>query len=232
MNINDSKIQAIIDDRRRRDSELFFIDVCSIGREFGYDYTRKKKYHGLSLNGDVVVIPIFDEVLCLSKSVVALKVENKIAIYNLENKEFISQFDYVRIERENSYWKLISASKEVALFDSLRNLFWVNLGYTEYGIRQDNSQYIWAKRGKFFDYIKRDSGQIISLPGIVMAYDSQYGMFGKDEFGKISYFEESGVENSFKLREIVNEAGGYLTLNNFTYKIEDIIDVYGNILNI
>lgn len=65
-----------------------------------------------------------------------------------------------------------------------------------------------------------------------MAYDTLYGMFGKDEFGKISYFEESGIENNIELRKAVSEAGGYLSLTNLAFRVEDVIDVYGNILNI
>ena len=57
-------------------------------------------------------------------------------------------------------------------------------------------------------------------------------MFGKNENGTISLFEESGIYNVIRLRQMVCEAGGYLTLTNYTYNIQHVIDVYGNILNI
>lgn len=232
MEITDSNIKSIIEARMKRDSELFFIDLCYIGNDFGYNYTKRKKYLGLNLNEKIVVAPIFDDVQCLSKNVAALKLENRISVYDIDNREFISQFEYVDWKKDGIYWKLFKISNAVSLYDSERQQFLGDFGYTEYGIRQNYTQYFWAKRGKFFDYINRDTGQVISLPGIIMAYDTQYGMFGKDESGKVSYFEESGMENRLKLRQMVYEAGGYLTLTNLTYKIEDIIDVYGNILNI
>lgn len=232
MEITNLKIKSIIDKRMRRDSELFFIELCLVGFDFGYSIVKRKKFQGLTSNGNVLIAPIYDEVRCLSNNVVALKLDNRYAMYNIDKKVFVSQFEYITLIREESFWKLIKESNEVSLYDSEKDQFLVSLGYTEYGIRQRTSQYFWAKRGLFFDYVKRESFQIISLRGVIMAYDTPYGMFGKDEHGKISYFEESGIENKFKMRHIVSEAGGYLVLNNFTYKIEDVIDVYGNILNI
>lgn len=232
MEINNSKILSIINERKKRDTELFFVDASTVGYEYGYEYTRRKKYYGLSLQGATVIEPIYEKVHCLSKATVALWIYDKIAIYSLHSNEFISQFDYERISKEGSYWKLEKASNTISLYDIEKNRFFGDYGYSEYGIQQSNSQYFWAKRGKFYDFIKRETGQVISLPGVIMAYDTQRGMFGKDEFGKISYFDESGIENVSKLREAVSEAGGYLTLTNLTFRVEDIIDVYGNILNI
>lgn len=232
MEINNPKILSVINERKKRDADLFFVDVIVIGYEYGYEYTKRKKYYGLSLNGVTVIEPIYDKVVCLSTETVALQIYDKIAVFSIKDSEFISQFDYVDISKDGIYWKLKNTSNTISLYDIDKNQFLGDFGYSAYGIRQINSQYFWAKRGKFFDYIKRETGQVISLPGIIMAYDTQYGMFGKDELGKISYFEESGIENVSKLRKVVSEAGGYLTLTNLVFRVEDIIDVYGNILNI
>lgn len=232
MEINNSIILSVINERKRRDADLFFVDVRTIGHEYGYEYIKRKKYYGLRFNGVIVIEPIYDKVLCLSTETAALNLHDKIAVYNIKNREFISQFDYIDISKEGIYWKLKKTSHSISLYDTEGDNFLGDYGYSDYGIQLSNSQYFWAKRGKFYDYIKRETGQIISLPGVIMAYDTQYGMFGKDEFGKISYFDESGIENVSKLRKIVSDAGGYLTLTNLTFRVEDIIDVYGNILNI
>lgn len=93
-------------------------------------------------------------------------------------------------------------------------------------------EYIWAKRGRFYDYIHRASGAVISLPGIIMAYDTQYGIFGLDEYNRVCKFNENGLGCHWDLRQSVKKQGGYLTLHNHTYNIEHIIDIYGNILNV
>lgn len=232
MEINNFKILSVINERKRRNADLFFIDVCTTGRDQGYEYTKRKKHYGLSHQGVSVIEPIYDKVQCLSKETAVLWIYDDIAVYNIKDREFISQFDYVDISKDGIYWKLRKASNIISLYDSERNQFLGDYGYSDYGIKQTNSQYFWAKRGRFFDFIKRETGQVISLPGVIMAYDTQYGMFGKDESGKISYFEESGRENVSKLRKLVSESGGHLSLTNLTFKVEDIIDVYGNILNI
>jgi len=233
MEISDCKIKSVIDERERKDVELFFVDLCTVGNNYGIDLVKRKKYFGLADHGEVIISPIFDEIIWLSANAVALKIEDKYSIFRIDTKLFVSQFDFLSLIQEGTYWKLFSGTEYVSLYDiEKENLLFGESCYSEYGLIPKNTQYFWAKRGKFFDYFHRNSGRIISLPGVVMAYDTLYGMFGKDEYDKISYFEESGIENALKLRQIVYEAGGYLVLNNFTYKIEHVIDVYGNILNI
>jgi len=61
MEINNSEILSVINERKRRNAELFFIDECTIGYEHEFEYTRRKKYYGLSLRGVTIVEPIYEK---------------------------------------------------------------------------------------------------------------------------------------------------------------------------
>ena len=235
MGINeDDKIKTIIEERKRKDSELFFVDASVVSSKFDLFIIKKKKFYGISLNGETIIPPIYDDIIIISNSIIAIKVIDKFSLYDICSKQLITKFSYTSLDCIDSFWRLYEESNNFILFDTLSGRIINNNGrYDEYNLKCNDTEYYWArKKGGFFDYIDRSSGICISLPSVVMAYDTKYGMFGKDEFGKVSLFDESGCENNVKLRELFSEAGGYLTLTNYTYKIEHIIDVYGNILNV
>lgn len=234
MEINEGEIiQNIINNRIKYDSEIFFVDMNVVSTVFDVTIIKKKQYYGVSLNREIVLPPIYDQIVVLTHSTVAIKIKDRLALYNIHRNVSITDFSYKSMERIGSYWKFNNDSGLFLIFDTTREISFNNKGrYDEYNLRCDHTEYCWVRRGRFFDFIHRETGKNISLPGVVMAYDTETGMFGKNENGTVSLFDESGIENVIRLRKIVCEAGGYLTLTNYTYNIQHVIDVYGNILNI
>ena len=94
------------------------------------------------------------------------------------------------------------------------------------------TQYRWLREGNYYHFIHRETGVLIRAIGLVMAYDTDQGMFGVNENGRVVCINKDGSINTTFLRQSVVNAGGYLSLCNHDYHIEHIIDVYGNILNI
>lgn len=231
---NDNQTEIIIEQRIKKDLELFFVDYTIETSKFGLNIIKKKTFYGVLYKGEIVVPVIYDDIVIITNTTVAVKVNNKYSLYDIHRNEYITTFSYTSLQCIGSYWKLNNNSNNMILFDTLRRkILNISDNYDEYNLKCDNTEYCWARRGRYFDFIHRSSGNCISLPGIVLAYDTEFGMFGKDEVEEtVSFFDEFGVEDSYTLRKIVAEAGGYLTLINYTYNIEHIIDVYGNILNI
>lgn len=95
-----------------------------------------------------------------------------------------------------------------------------------------NTQYRWIREGHFYHFIHRETGSYVRVTGLIMAYDTDEGMFGINENGRVVCIDSDGLTNAMNLRQAVMRAGGYLALCNHGYHIEHIIDVYGNILNI
>lgn len=232
MEIND-KIKTIVEKRRKKDSELFFIDTIVVSSEFSIEKIKRKNFFGISFKGEVILQPIFDAIDIITDSLVAAKINNRFSFYNICSRTSVTEYHYTHYDCIGNYFRLYKPIGIYDIFDVSNGRMLNNRGnYEEYNLKYDNTEYCWVKRGDFFDYIKRQSGEVICLPGVTMAYDTEFGMFGKNKFETVKFFEETGVENKFKLRELVSKAGGYLTLKNYTYNIEDVIDVYGNIINI
>ena len=99
--------------------------------------------------------------------------------------------------------------------------------------KPNQTEYIWAKKGEYFDCIERSSSKLICLQGsVIMVYDTNEGIFGRCGQYKVCYFDRYGVNQPIELRRIVMEAGGYLELQNHTFNIQHYIDVNGIILNL
>lgn len=229
----DNEIKNLIEERINKDKNQFFVEACSVRNAYGMDVIQRKKYYGISMNGNIILPPVYEEVIPLSSNVVVLKIKDRYALFQMDEAGYLSQFEFSSLVMEDGYCKLYKDTDNITLYDCNNNTLIIGKrGYSEYGLRQNKSQYFWAKRGKFFDFIHRESGRVISMPGLIMAYDTLEGMIGLDEYDRVSCYDEYGVEDKDVLRELVINAGGYLTLYNYSYNIEHVIDVYGNILNI
>ena len=218
--------------REQKDDNLFYVNTIIVHSQDGFDIIKKKKFYGVSANGDIILQPIFDEIIILTSSTISAKICDYIALYSSDKKAWITHFKYTLIDKIETYYRLFVDAKSFVLFDTLSNKVLPNINsYDEFNLKQRNTEYCWARKGRFYDFIHRQSWKCISIPAMVMAYDTDCGMFGMDENGTVSLYDKTGRKNNFELRKIVLKEGGYLALFNYTYNIEHVIDVYGNILN-
>lgn len=228
-----NQILKIVEQRISKDSELFFIDTDIYCSQFGLNIIKRKKLFGVSLNSEIILPTIYDEIILLTCSVIATKIDNRYSLYDINKREYITEYDYISLEPIESIWKLTNPHGKSIILNTVNSVLYLNENcYEEFNLKLNYTEYVWARKGNYFDYINRKTGKHISLPCIVMAYDTKYGMYGRDTNNKVLYFDESGVEDGIMLRKQVIDAGGYLKLTNYTYNLEDIIDVYGNILNV
>lgn len=106
------------------------------------------------------------------------------------------------------------------------------MDYDEVSQSVQDMQYRWIRSGKNFHFIDQHDGTVIRATGLIMAYDTDEGMFGVNENGRVVCLNPDGLVSTIRLHQKVMEYGGHLALCNHDYHIEHIIDVYGNILNI
>ena len=106
------------------------------------------------------------------------------------------------------------------------------MDYDEMSQTVQTTQYRWIREGRFYHFVHREDGYVVRAAGLVLAYDTDEGMFGVNENGRVVCINPDGSVNPAILREMVICAGGHLSLCNHDYHIEHIIDVYGNILNV
>ncbi len=104
--------------------------------------------------------------------------------------------------------------------------------YDDYNRVAPHTEYIWVRRGQYYDYVHRTTATVVRLPAVVLAYDSDTGMFGREDNDVVTFYDKHGNADMEGLRRRVREAGGYLALDNYTLHIKHYIDIYGNILNL
>lgn len=229
---NDQFVRTIAE-RTKADDELFFVEPVIVSSDFGYNMVRRHRQYGL-MAGDQFVLPaVFDELSVVSAELAMLKVNGLYACYSLADGAYVSGFEYVSFERCGGFVKLFAADLHFCLYELAQRRFISRSGlYDDFNLADGGTEFIWAKSGKYFDFIRRADCEVIRLPSVTMAYDMAKGMVAQNEYGEVSVYNLNGVEDHIMLRKLVIEAGGYLALNNHTYHIRHIIDINGNIVNI
>lgn len=226
-------LNVIISDRLAKDNDLFFVDTSIVDSKFDKEVIRKKDLYGVQYNGCILLQPIFENIEIVSRDIAIVQVLNRFAIYSLSNCQKLSDFEYPSIRVSNDMIVLSKANGRSSLFNLNTSEFILqSCDYEEFNTKDNSTEYLWASKNGFYDYIHRSTGRIVSLPGVTMAYDTKHGIYGRDIHNKICKFNEHGVADYVELRLTVQKAGGYLTLHNYTYNIEHVIDIYGNIINI
>lgn len=226
-------VDRIIAERLAKDNELFFVDASVIDSKYGKNIIRKKKYQGIQGDNGILIHPIYENVEIVSNDVAIVKLLDAFAIFSISEGKRLSEFEYSSVHISNDMIVLNKEAGRSSIYNLKTSKFIHKTeDYDEFNLKDASTEYIWARRNTFFDYIHRESGRVISLPGIIMAYDTEHDIFGLDEYNRVCKFNEYGIESHWDLRQSVQIQGGYLTLHNYTYNIEHIIDIYGNILNI
>lgn len=181
----------------------------------------------------VIVPPIYDNIRLLPNHYAIFEIGNAAACFNLITQLFTTPFDYHHISYVNNYLKLYKESNRCGIFDlEGENIIAECNLYDDFNLKDRRTKYMWARCDNHFHFINKHTGKIIRLSEISMAYDTTSLMIGKNKQDIVSVYSEEGYAVDFALREIVRDNGGYMTLYNYTYNIQHVIDINGNILNI
>lgn len=209
--VETSKYDREIKARAETDSRSFFVDLESLSETFGFTVVRRKKRFGICRGQETVVKPIFDEVEICSERLAMLGINGEYACFDLSVKRLSTDFEYVSYKCENGYAKLYGTPTTCCLYDteSQRVLSGERL-YEDFNLKDKTTEYIWARRGSYYDYIHRHSGDVIVLPCVVMAYDTPSGMFGKNQFGRVTFYDKTGTADWGMLRSAVLDGEGIL----------------------
>lgn len=226
------EIKKLIEQRKEKNGILFFIKP-ELDRQIGeFEIVKRKAFVGLNKNDTVLFEPIYDDIQFLTESICSLKIKNLLGLADCTSGEMLLDFNYARMTIDiEGYITTFNSEGRRGLYDYNNKKELLSCKYEEFG-SPIGVEYIWIRNGNQYDYIEKKSGKIIRVGGLSRVYDSPEGMFGVNSSRRVIMIGEDGYENPKKLREIVMRAGGYLCLQNYVYKIEDYIDVYGNILNV
>lgn len=220
-------------ERLAKDSELFFVNSSVVDTKYGNAIIMKKKLKGVQGCDGILIRPIYENVEIVSSDIAIVKLLDTFALFSLRDGRQLSEFEYNSVHVSNDTIVLRKGKGKISLYNLKTSKFLhLTRDYDEFNLKDSSTEYFWARRNVFYDYIHRATGSVISLSGIIMAYDTAQGMFGLDECNKVCKFNECGIKDALGLRQVVQESGGYMRLCNYTHNIEHVIDIYGNILNI
>lgn len=228
----DSETKTVIEQRKEKNSIMFFIPV-EVVKTFGkFELVKKKNLYGVNKGDDIILEPIYDEIIFLKEHLCKLRIKNIWALANIVLTRLLLDFSYadIYLSTENLVTTVGS--------DGMKGLYHADLEYEIIPPEYDEFgspigvEFIWIRKGEFYDFIEQSTGRLIRIGGISKAYDSESGMFGVNSSGRVIMIDSNGYEDPNLLRRTVMNAGGYLCLQNRNRKTEDYIDVYGNILNV
>lgn len=218
-------------ERKTQDEYLFFREIRAVepvGR-FLIIKRGNGSYRGLQRDGEIILPPVYDRVDFISEDIVAIKIRDLYALYDVSESERLTEFEFDTIEPHGKYL-VVSSNTKYGLYEIENRRLLIPARYDVINIKREDTEYIWVRNGNIFDFVHRETGRFISMPGAVMAYDTETAMFVMFENRKVALMDERGLNNSGGLRKTVIDKGGYLSLQNITYHTKIIIDVYGNIL--
>lgn len=222
----------LIKKRADQARDLFFIDETIVWANEKVEVRKKKKFYGIYLNGTEIFPIVFDEVSFIGRSFFEVRILHFKAIADVASKR-LSSFDYAYFEiLSDQYVKAAEreTSKEgVLAVDGWRII--LPFSFDEVG-RFVQPDILWVRNGNCYDYVNVRDGRIMNVCPLRLVYDNVEGMAGLNGAKRVVALGQDGRVNGTMLREMVMEAGGHLVLQNYKEKIEHIIDVYGNILNI
>lgn len=226
------KIEDILAERSKKNKEIFYVDSKVISSYLDYELIRKKHYIGIRYGKEDIFEPIYDKIEILDNTTCILCINDTWAIADLNKGIIHTKFSYSEVKSNlDNFLSIKDFNGKQGLYDTLQKKEFLKTNYDEIGT-PTGVEFIWTRAGNKYDFVEQESGKIISVMGLSIAYDSPNGMFGLSNYNnKVIRFNRDGYESSWLLREAVMKAGGYLRLQNHSHRVEHIIDVYGNILN-
>lgn len=226
-----SEYIELIESRLAINDELFYLQLQIVSECNGYYVTKRKRWFGIKDDIKEVVPPVFDEVRVCNSHVFLLFIRDAYVVYDNNLKELISDNVFSDCEALGRYLVLKSMDNTISLYDTELGIFVFNGGFDEVNPTCFSSEYFWIRKGKFYSFVHRGTGRVVSLVGCVLPYDTETGMAGLLENGRVAFFDSEGNVSMEKLRTEAMAMNGYCSLYNNAYKKHHIIDIYGNILN-
>ncbi|MCD8289987.1 MAG: hypothetical protein LUC91_00615, partial [Prevotella sp.] len=202
-----SEISNLIERRMAECGNLFYTNVEPVRDSYGHTVTKRGEMFGLQTDGQDVLSTVFDRVEIISDMFASLSIGGLSAAFHIPSRSYISDFKYAKIFHDGNFLILSWENGLNDLFSIVQNKILLEGSlYDEYNLKCDNTEYLWAKRGKSFDFIHRQTGRVIQLADMRMAYDTEFGMVAQNKYGVVSCYDENGTEHYKWLRELVCKA--------------------------
>lgn len=213
----------------------FFIKPIVIKSLNDIDIEKRKNFVGLSSKSKGFILPtIYDDIIPVNSNIVCVYICDKLGFYGVNLCKWIIEpvCDNLAINDFYNSIEIIQDNKH-GLIDIDNQRLLIAPYYDNVSINS-KCNYVWVEQNGLYHYIKRSTGEMLTMPGAVDAYDTDVGedvMFIKKNNGTVECVDEKGNIAIIAFRHIMKKNHGRLKLYNSKKHSFVVIDTYGRILN-
>lgn len=220
----------ILEQRKGWLNDYFFIDTKIQEIRGSYVVVKRKNYVGLVIDGIDILETLFDEIVFIDTEFIKARVADKWGLFDIVSEKWIIKplCNIIKLHKFYNTIELIIGKKHGLISIPLHKIV-VPIKYEDVSINA-NGEYIWVKEFNVYSFLKKSSGQLLRMQNASFAYDNEEYMMVLID-GKVYCMNELGNKDEALFRKLVIENKGRLRLMNYKYRVLDIVDIYGNIIN-
>lgn len=197
------------------------------------DVVLMKKHYGLSRGGELILLPVFDDIsISEDGSVFFGRISNLWTMYDIfSGQELVPQsFEDLPV------FNYAHRTLEIIIDDEHHGLYDVNgkrmVLQPEYDDVDCSTAFshLWVKKGRRWGYVNKATGQETLVYDMDMAYEADGGLFIRRE-QIILLIDERGISDEHALRRFVLAHNGRGVVRNAKYHETTYFDIYGNIIS-
>lgn len=196
------------------------------------DIVKVRNYHGLSVSGNIMLLPVFDEIQFSEEGSLAYcRIGDLWSIYlSATGKEVMSQ-STGSIPTYNSGHRtleLVANDGRKGLYDTVTRSLVLEAIYDEVSPCASYS-HVWVRKGNQWGFVERATRKETLLYGMNRAYEADGGLFLREN-DRIVCIDSTGNADMRALRLFVLNHHGRGSVHNDKYNETLYFDIYGNIL--
>lgn len=236
-------IRAIVGERSEYDALLFYRqpELCYITSRFAV-YKRKSYFGIVSQLQSAPLAPadrlrfilpcVADEITAVTDTgLFVVRIGGLLALFDADAADWpVSHCftAYTVADTQNNTMELLKDSRK-GLFDFKSKRLVIPIAYDEVTLWA-GGEYLWVKQQGNFHFVKRLTGQFISLFNACMAFDTLRGMFALRHDGTLCCFTDEGYVDEAQYRRYIIERHGRGEFYNYRTHALYITDIYGRVL--
>lgn len=237
-------IKSILGDRSEHDALLFYCqpDLCYITSHFAV-YKRKSYFGIVSQLHSVGIVPSSDKVRyilpCVADEITAVsdtglfvvRIGELFALFDADAADWLLPQCFTGYKVSDTQFGTMELLKDSrkGLFDLKSKRLIIPIAYDEVTLWA-GGEYLWVKQQKNFHFVKRSTGQFISLFNVCMAFDTLRGMFAQRADGVLCCFNDEGYVDEAQYRNYIIKNYGRGEFYNYRTHTLYIADIYGRVL--
>lgn len=218
--------------KQAQDRLDFKVSVETILHGTFANIVKVRKHYGLSVSGNIVLLPVFDEIQFSEEGSLAYcRIGDLWTLYVSTTGEEVMSQSIGRIPTYNSGHRtleLVANDGRKGLYDTVTRRLVLEAIYDEVSPCASYS-HVWVRKGNQWGFVDRTTREETLLYGMTRAFEADGGLFLREN-DRIVCIDSTGNADMRTLRLFVLHHHGRGSVHNDKYNETLYFDIYGNIL--